>query len=465
MRSKYKMRIFRRFIKIKQNININIFLTNKSAMSFIFNQETTTENELNELSVKDLIKLCKQENQKGYSKKNKKQLIEILLNPCSNSNLNRDATKQARGFSYQRQYAMYLFLRALIEFDDITHIIEEGNFNGLVYEDITLLCNDVIKKTYQIKYHTQTMSFVRSNSDLFKTLKNVNNFGLESIEFVVSKNLTNTFNAKLLEWINFSALNKFNAIVKLQETDDVKINSSCREIYRSCYDLYTTYDNVTILNYLSKFKMSEGFTYLELISNINNLISQIFNIDVNDKKIIYYIKHVIFELFDKNWFGDNNPINIDEHKKLIEQSLNMSSNISNFSMLSAIENKINTYILLNPSDDYDLTQLGDNLLIELKEIKEMLIIESNFHDFIKFLNLLHEFYLKYKNRGIKLLYDEIKKKLCEFILIAFKNKNVSKSDYDDFVSSISYYYKHKISNKIVIEKSNIKKYFKDLEPL
>ena len=47
--------------------------------------------------------------------------------------------------------------------------------NGSIYEDITIKNNNNEYITYQIKYHTGQMRFNRSNSDLFKTIKNENN--------------------------------------------------------------------------------------------------------------------------------------------------------------------------------------------------------------------------------------------------------------------------------------------------
>ena len=70
---------------------------------------------------------------------------------------NRDATKQARGFSYQRQYCIWLFFNSINT--DIKEIIEEGNLNGLTYEDITTINNNDEYITYQIKYHTEKNVF------------------------------------------------------------------------------------------------------------------------------------------------------------------------------------------------------------------------------------------------------------------------------------------------------------------
>jgi hypothetical protein len=418
------------------------------------------KDEIEKLTVLKLRELCKQYNYKGYSNKTKHQIVEMLINPKfkNNTNINRDATKQARGFSYQRQYLIYIFLLELLEQSNTTHIIEEGNINGIVYEDITLLCDDIVKKTYQIKYHTAKMSFVKSNDDLFKTLKNENNFKLESTTFIVSKNET-TFSTSLLHWIDCDATVKYELIINLHDENKNYVNEN-KNIYDECCEFYNNYEfKNLILNYLNNFKMIEGFSYPNLILNINNLISQIFNINLSDKKTIYYIKYLIFELFDNNWFGENKPIDIIECKKIIDVSLSDTSNIYNFVALNVIEDKINKYIFLNNIEDYDLIQLGKNLLIE---IEEFLIFEPNFNDFnnfILFLNLLRKFYLKCNNEDIKSLYDEIKKKFCNFILIIFKNKDINKIDYDNFASSISYYYKHQIEHEIIIGKSKIKKYF------
>jgi hypothetical protein len=434
-------------------------------MNFILDEQNITDSNIDNLSTNKLKQLCKQENIKGYSKKTKQQIINMLRDPNSQTNLNSnsDATRKARGFSYQRQYAIYIFLQTIFKPSNVTHIIEEGNFNGIVHEDITLLYNDIVTKTYQIKYHTQTMSFIRSNSDLFKTLKNVNNFGLECTSFIVSKN-ANTFSESMLNWINFSKLDKYNAIMQLQQDINDEVKS-----YRLCYDLYTTHDNDKILNYLDKFEMFEGFTYLELISNINNLISQIFNISLTDKKTIYYVKHMIFEIFDENWFGENSPLDIDKCKHSIEKSLNESQNIDNFNASNIIEDKINKYVSLIHNDECDLSQLGDILFHEINEIFELSPQDLNFDELLKILNSLHNLFLKCENdliqitptnkskNVIKLLYNKVKKQLCKYITIEFKKcADVSNTEYDDFVTSISYYYKHDIINKINLNKSKIK---------
>ena len=114
---------------------------------------------------------------------------------------NRDASNKARGFSYQRQYCIYLFFNSINT--NITEIIEEGILDGSSYEDITIKNNNNEYITYQIKHHFGKMRFNRSNADLFKTIKNEDNLQtkVKNIYFIVSKN-NNTFDDFLSNWKN-----------------------------------------------------------------------------------------------------------------------------------------------------------------------------------------------------------------------------------------------------------------------
>ena len=145
---------------------------------------------------------------------------------------NRDATKKARGFSYQRQYGIYLFFNSINS--NIIEIIEEGNLDGSTYEDITIKNNNNEYITYQIKYHTGQMRFNRSNSDLFKTIKNENNLQskVKNIYFIVSKN-NDTFDYFLSSWKNKKLLSEeiYNYIINL-EKDDTKIVKAYKECKR-----------------------------------------------------------------------------------------------------------------------------------------------------------------------------------------------------------------------------------------
>lgn len=364
----------------------------------------------------------------------------------------RDASTKARGFSYQRQYGIYLFLVNLNSVEK-KYIIEEGNVNELEYEDITLLSNDgCVYETCQIKYHVDIMRFNRSNGDLFKTLRNENNFNIYHTSFIVSNN-GHTYDDTLIKWNNFTSIEKYDNIMNLWKDDTSTVSE-----YRTCYKLYNDIDKDIILNYLDKLQIIEGYSYTELIANINNLICQIFN--VNDEKLMYYIKYRIFELFDNNWFGNNLPLNILENVDLIKKSLDDYSEIAQSSiLLNAIENKIKQYAELEQCEKYNLNQLGDNLLIEVQNFNEIYNNNLNFDELLKLLNSLRIFYLKYENDKIKQMYDNLKReKLCELIFVRGHKNDVPKCDYKKFISSIAYYYRHSILNKINLNKSGIKKY-------
>lgn len=182
--------------------------------------------------------------------------------------MSRDATKKARGFSYQRQYCIYLFLD---NNNKKMKIIEEGIINNMTFEDITLINNNNEYITYQIKYHNSKMGLCKSNSDLFKTLKNKDNLMAKEIYFLVSKN-KETFDDNLNKWKD--------KILTSNEIYDIIINLNGKDksnIYKECYDFFTEDKKITI-DYLNKITIGIGFSYNELIDNINRKIKETFNI-------------------------------------------------------------------------------------------------------------------------------------------------------------------------------------------
>jgi len=110
---------------------------------------------------------------------------------------NRDATKKARGYSYQRQYAILIFFESVNT--DVDKIVEEGNINKLYFEDVTTINKNNEYVTYQLKHHTGKMCFNRSNKDLFKTIKNKDNMKAKEVHFIVSRN-EETFDDFFNKW-------------------------------------------------------------------------------------------------------------------------------------------------------------------------------------------------------------------------------------------------------------------------
>jgi len=362
----------------------------------------------------------------------------------------RDATKKARGFSYQRQYGIYLFFNSINS--NIIEIIEEGNLDGSTYEDITIKNNNNEYITYQIKYHTGQMRFNRSNSDLFKTIKNENNLQskVKNIYFIVSKN-NDTFDDFLSSWKNKKLLSEeiYNYIINL-EKDDTKIVKA----YKECKTFLQSNPKDKI-SYIDKIIIEEGFTYDELIVKINEIIKNTFN--VNDNIIIFYLRYYVFDLFDKNWFNDNIPLKINEiYSDLKLKFNNISSNSENKEIFNYTFNhiidKMKKYIALT-----DEPINTNNLYTELNNFINQLHNKFETKHYLCFLVLLHKVNKKQENIKIVELYNNIVKYLCRSLIKSIKtHNNLTDEKIDKIISSISYYHKHKIDKLISLSKSEFK---------
>jgi len=367
---------------------------------------------------------------------------------------NRDATKKARGFSYQRQYGIYLFFNSINS--DVIEIIEEGNVDGSTYEDITIKNNNNEYITYQIKYHTGQMRFNRSNGDLFKTIKNKNNLQpkIKNVYFIVSKH-NNTFDEFLSSWKNkkLSSEEIYNSIINLEKDNDKLVKS-----YKECKTFLQNNPADMIRSYIDKIIIEEGFTYDELIVKINEIIKNVFN--VNDNIIIFYIRYYVFDLFDKNWFSDNIPLKINdiyyELKIKFNDISSSSENIEIFNYtFNHIINKIKKYIVLTnePIDTNNIL----NLYTELNNFINHIHIKFETKHYLCFLILLHKINKKIETEFIINLYNNIVKYLCRSLIKSIKtDNNLSDEKVDKIISSISYYHKHKINKLISLTKSEFK---------
>lgn len=360
---------------------------------------------------------------------------------------NRDATKKARGFSYQRQYGIYLFFNSINS--DIIEIIEEGNLDGSIYEDITIKNNNDEYITYQIKYHTRKMRFNRSNSDLFKTIKNKDNLQskVKNIYFIVSKN-NNTFDDFLISWKNkkLSSEEIYRSIIDLEKED----NATVKE-YKEC-KTFLKINPKDKISYIDKIIIQEGFTYDELIVKIHEIIKNIFNL--NDNIIIFYLRYYVFDLFDKNWFNDNIPLKINEiysELKLIFKNISSNSenkDIFNYTFEHIID-KMKNYISL--TDRHINT---NNLYIELNDFINNVHNKFEIKHYLCFVVLLHNINKKQESIKIVELYNNIIKYLCRCLIKSIKtDNNLTDEKIDKIISSISYYRKHKIEKFISLSKS------------
>lgn len=369
---------------------------------------------------------------------------------------NRDATKKARGFSYQRQYCLWLFFKLINT--DIKEIIEEGILDGLTYEDITTINNNDEYITYQIKYHTKKMCFNRSNKDLFKTIKNENNLHpkLKKVYFIVAK-IKDTFDDTLNNWKDkkISCEDIYNKIINLDKDDSKEVKE-----YRECFKFLKTNPDDKIL-YLNKIILEEGFTYDELIIEINDLIKNIFNID--DNKIVFYIKYYVFELFDNNWFKSNVPLNINDIYSDIKLKIsNISIDIDNNELFNNIYihiiEKIKKYIEIINIDN-NIIYLS-NLLNEVKYFMNQFYNNFEIKHCISLMQLLHKLNEKSNNKYNEI--NELYKITNKHLRRTFINmiKTTDKKFDDDMISSIFssfvYYNKHNIKKSIKISKSHLK---------
>ncbi len=366
---------------------------------------------------------------------------------------NRDATKKARGFSYQRQYGIYLFFNSINSV--VNEIIEEGSLDGSTYEDITIKNNNNEYITYQIKYHTGQMRFNRSNNDLFKTIKNENNLqtNVKKIYFIVSKN-GYTFDKFLSNWKNkkLSSEEIYNSIINLKGCNTKKV-----KIYKECKTFLENNPNDKI-NYIDKIIIEEGFTYNELIIKINEIIKNIFNL--NDEILIFYIRYYVFDLFDKNWFSGNVPLKINDIYYELKMKFNtISSSSENIELFNYTFNhiidKIKKYIILTnePIDTNNIL----NLYQELNNFINQLHKKFETKHYLCFLMLLHKINKKQENKEIIQLYNTTIKYLCRSLIKNIKtDSNTTDEKIDKIISSISYYHKHNINKLISLSKSEFR---------
>lgn len=379
--------------------------------------------------------------------------------------MSSDATKQARGFSYQRQYAIYYYLISIDT--DIVKIIEEGKIGGLAYEDITLINNNNKLITYQIKFHTSKMRFCRSNSDLFKTLKKEQNTYDDVLHmyFVVSKN-KNTFDKTLSEWLNKSLSNEeiYDKIINLYEDDGAKSVGD----YNDCKNMLESQDKIMMLEYIDKITIQEGLPYFELSDEINKVIKRLFHID--DKIIIFYIKYKIFELFEKNWFSEKNtPLIIKDSYDILKNEFNTKTidllllnkdSLYNKGFDITIDN-IKKFIKLEGTEDILVQDLLSNLISDIKEFVR------NYRDIltpcqqIAFLIVLSSLYEKHNDIEISNIYNDLRKVFAKFLFRSIKKIEICDDKIEKMMASLFYYYNHKIKNKLKIDKSFFRNIFSD----
>ena len=364
--------------------------------------------------------------------------------------LNRNATKKARGFNYQRKYVIYLFLKYISDTDNYS-IIEEGEINGKVYEDITIIKNNHQIETYQIKYHENKsinkIRLNRSNEELFKTILNQNNLDeiVETVYFLVSKIEPETYDEDLNNWINgnLNSRNLYEKILNLDKKDN-KIINKYNELIK-----FLKEDPELKINYLNKLKLLIGLSYNDLDSEINEIIKNRF--DINNIILIYYVKYMIFDLFEKNWFENNIPILINQNYISIKSKLNQYNNIQDIEKINILFERI---IIDNYKKIYinNISSKYDNFH---ESIDMFININNNDIDLKKYFILLLMFLSKIYKNNIRIYVYQYFIKIIDIIIIhIIKFDNSSCNDINDVLISIIYYKKSIIYYKKCIEKNS-----------
>lgn len=111
--------------------------------------------------------------------------------------MSKDARSSSNGFHYQRRYAIYYLLSK----DDIKEIIEEGNIDGKIYEDITIKFNNNTIESWQLKYHQSDPEGLSKSSDIYKAFGNKDNIKLDGIHYVVSKkDKKSNYTTDMINW-------------------------------------------------------------------------------------------------------------------------------------------------------------------------------------------------------------------------------------------------------------------------
>lgn len=383
-----------------------------------------------------------------------------------NKSENKDATKKARGFNYQRQYAIYYFLEPYVKY-----IIEEGKFNNLVFEDITYETIENILITRQIKYHTDKER-LNCSCDIFKTLNNENNLLSNNVYYVVSKTTKEeNYDKKFINWknkeINTEELYELLINLNKEEKNKEKIINTEENIhkptkesnYQKCIDFFNKIGKEKVIDYLKKIIIEKGFSYKELVEEIEIRIQDIFKI--TNKKDIFYVRFKIFELFENNWFDGNNdtPLNVDDEINKIKNDLHSLPKESD-------KKHIVSFIEILKKTIFDENENSNtHLLEELKKFINMYSETTSIKDILDILNELSRIYKINKRHEINEYYIIMRKILCKKMLDRYKNfnRNLEDCEKESICSSIAYYHNHSINDNLDINRAKIAFLFDDEE--
>jgi hypothetical protein len=416
--------------------------------------------------------------------------------------MSRDATKSSNGFFYQRIYFLSVILDKLISNDDeIKEVkcIEENNIDGNEYEDFTFVCNKKIT-TYQMKYKNinskktkesivkdKDCGFIKSFVPYFD--KKYDNCDIENIYYIVSKKENGESNFLDIFTYDSETIYKYMVLLSMEKTvcgdykestiinkyEEIKNNIDIQ--YDDSQDknkninfenfkkIMKTIDKSVITAHVKKYKVLDGYTYTDLIKNINDKIKNILsdnikNDIINDSSImINYIRNNIFDILIKNSFGKNEMLKLEIIKKEITQFHEGNKSKKNSDLFNDLfSNFINDLDSNDEKDDIiiEIMNLFNNIENDLSCLNDIKIDED-------VLNVISKIYKKnYENKNEKLnenlkkIYNKTKHIFCVQLCYKLHTREKSKCNYDEylkFTTSISTYYNHDIKVKIIAKKS------------
>jgi len=358
----------------------------------------------------------------------------------------RDATRQARGYSYQRQHTI---MRTFKSMKSKNHrIVEEGSVDGKFYEDNTVKDGDGKIFTCQIKYLAGKLPI----GNFFKTVENRDNLYATSISFVVvNYNKGESYTDHLLDW-------KTGKIDTHDFLESIKIKHGDSGIFEKCKVLINDIGDEKFVEYLEKFTLEEGLSYVELVKEINRNIKELFKLD--DDFLVLYVRYYVFDVLDRNWFGNNDLLNVDDIHEEIKGILgNIKTDKTSNGVKISLQSMIDTLKNYNSEDSGSLMCIIHELSIftelfvdtgdRLKNVTRINKIEL-----IIILEYLHFIYISDAEETGKLknIYEKIASILISAILYdiqynvyeddELKNRLICES------KDLNYYLKHKITHSI-----------------
>lgn len=438
------------------------------------------------------------------TKKNIKTKKNTKTKKNNNKTGSRNAINSSNGYYYQRIYFCLELLKKL-ETDEnmIMNIkcIEEGNIHGNEYEDFSFEIDEKIY-TFQIKYVSTTESIAK-DSDFMKTFTHYINdpkiHNVAKIYYVVAKKgeksnipdilkltetdptivykymylLANNYDVKI-HYSTESIKEKYNEIVDNSSTesdDDVYNTNNESNNFEMFKNYIKSHDKNDIICYIKKFKMIDGFTYIELNNHIKNKIKELLisNGKQNPRRIVVeYLRMKIIDELTNNAFNNNEPFKLQDICNCLKKFYGDEETKEDFEIFNEIYMKLINKIKLS-HDIIDKQIVASELKLHLKNLREIknmsLINELSITD--KDVNILHNAYVRARdcaesaqhgNEDLIKCYKKLVRAYC--VQQIYKLNNSKHSNYDVYYSTISSmfgYWNHDIKVKMDINRSQLGK--------